>query len=313
MPVTDPLLSFGLPVRNGAASIERCLESILAQDLDDFEIVVSDNASSDATPDIVRRYARRDARIQLFEQPENVGLIENFNTVARRAQGRYFRWIGADDWIEPRCASLSVDALEADPEAIVATSFFTLECANGERLHEEWRGEYLSSPDPVRRFRRMLWFFDQGATRYEPTYATIRRDALLATHLLRIHRNNDWLMSTQLALAGRFVHVPECLLHRSWDPVPFESQAELPRRLHPHRHPELRLSSRHLLAGLMAVIAQADLSTGQRVRCRLESLLFCLRFDLKLRSIGWRQFRRNQLGLTRDRLGLPVSRPDEPR
>lgn len=74
-----PVLSIGLAVRNGQDSIERCVKSILSQDFVDFEIVVSDNASSDATRDILKQLAQTDRRIKLHFNHADIGLHENMN------------------------------------------------------------------------------------------------------------------------------------------------------------------------------------------------------------------------------------------
>ena len=296
-----PRVSFGVPVRNGEASIGRCLDSILGQTLEDFEVIVSDNASTDSTCGIVDAYAARDSRVRLSVHPENVGLIENFNHVARLAGGEFFRWVGADDWIEATCAAECVEALDAQPESIVATSYFDLERENGKCEYLEYEGEFLDSPDPVRRLERMLWFFHAGAAVYEPNYSMIRRRVLMETGLLRIHRKNDWLLSTQLALAGPFVHVPKLLFHRWWPAPSYSDILDLPKRLHPTRQKELGISSFRLLKGLLSVLSEAELSAPQRRACQRRVFGFCATEASKAASNRVRRFRRQRLGLTRDR------------
>ena len=77
--VAVPHVSVGLPVRNGERFLARALDSLLAQDHADLEIVVSDNASDDATPDICRQYARQDSRVRYQRNESNIGLVANFN------------------------------------------------------------------------------------------------------------------------------------------------------------------------------------------------------------------------------------------
>ena len=103
-PISDrplPRVSFAIPVRNGERFLGRALDSLLAQDFDDFEIVVCDNASTDKTPEVMRRYAERDRRVRCTRNEEDIGQIENFNRVYELARGEFFRWMGADDWLEP--------------------------------------------------------------------------------------------------------------------------------------------------------------------------------------------------------------------
>src|SRR5262245_7533482 len=112
-----PVLSIGLAVRNGQDSIERCIKSILSQDFFDFEIVVSDNASSDTTRDILEQLAQTDRRLKLYFNHADIGLHENMNRVLILARGKFFRWISHDDWMEPGCITACIGALRASPDA----------------------------------------------------------------------------------------------------------------------------------------------------------------------------------------------------
>lgn len=300
---SSPRVSFGVPVFNGQDCLPKCLDSILEQDFRDFEIVVSDNASTDATREILADYAARDDRIRLQLKPENVGLIENFNSVVRLARGEYFRWIGADDWLEPTYLSECVAALDADPEAILATTYFQLHYDDGTDEYQEYRGELLDSPRADRRLARMLWFFHAGAALYEPNYSLIRRPVLERTGLLQIHPNNDWIMSSQLALAGRIVHVPKLLFHRSW---PLGQHTDMRRhlmRLHPTRWVGLKPSVSRLVSSLLEAVDQAELPPEERRHCRRLVLRFGAREWRRRARMRVRRFRRETLGITRERLG----------
>lgn len=93
-----PAVSIGMPVYNGERYIEKALGSLLAQTFTNFELIISDNASSDATQTICERYAARDPRIVYIRQNENLGASANFRHVLRRARGKLFMWAAADDW-----------------------------------------------------------------------------------------------------------------------------------------------------------------------------------------------------------------------
>src|SRR4051812_30432392 len=96
-----PLISIGLPVYNGARYIERALDTLLAQSFRDFDLVVSDNASTDETVAICERYAARDARVRICCSPINRGAGWNFNNVAKMAKGEFFAWAAHDDEWHP--------------------------------------------------------------------------------------------------------------------------------------------------------------------------------------------------------------------
>jgi glycosyltransferase involved in cell wall biosynthesis len=98
-------ISIGMPVFNGAKFISYAIESLLAQTISDFELIISDNASTDSTEKICRHYAENDSRIRYIRQPINLGAIENFQIVLNESTSPYFMWAAADDiwdskWIE---------------------------------------------------------------------------------------------------------------------------------------------------------------------------------------------------------------------
>ena len=100
-----PVVSIGMPVYNGAKYIREALDSLLSQTFVDFELIISDNASTDATQEICEEYARRDLRIRYVKQSENKGALANFQFVLNQAKGEFFMWAAADDkwdehWIE---------------------------------------------------------------------------------------------------------------------------------------------------------------------------------------------------------------------
>ena len=117
-----PTVSIGLPVHNGATFLAEAIESILAQTFPGFELVISDNASTDRTPEICRSYAAADGRIRYYRQETNIGAAQNYNVVFQRSSGKYFKWAAHDDLIRPTFLARCVAALEADPEAVLCHS-----------------------------------------------------------------------------------------------------------------------------------------------------------------------------------------------
>lgn len=95
-----PTISIGLPVYNGGDHLEACLQSILAQSFQDFELFISDNASTDRTRQICEHFARQDRRIKYFRQPENIGAASNFRFVFENTSAPLFKWMAHDDWID---------------------------------------------------------------------------------------------------------------------------------------------------------------------------------------------------------------------
>ncbi|MEK7074201.1 MAG: glycosyltransferase family 2 protein, partial [Patescibacteria group bacterium] len=121
------LVSIGLPTYCGEKRISRALDSLCAQTYPEIEIIISDNASDDATATICQAYARRDLRIRFFQQKENIGRINNFLFVLSHAHGDYFMWAGDDDTWDTRFIETLVTGLDGNPKHGVALSSFRRE------------------------------------------------------------------------------------------------------------------------------------------------------------------------------------------
>jgi glycosyltransferase involved in cell wall biosynthesis len=269
LPVSEdpPALSIGLAVRNARNSVRRCIESILSQDFTDLELVICDNASDNGTIETLEKYARTDERIRLSVNDVNIGSQENMRRVLDASNGALFRWISADDWLEPECLSTCVRVLESRPDAVGLTTWFTIHTRDGSRF-EEYRGEFPTSADPARRFERMLWFFHAGDAKYDPIYGMYRREHLLRAHPLRPSERADWLLSAELALLGPIINVEKRLANRTRDYPVGVDRAAFRRRLDPAHGERLRASPRRLYRELYALAVMADLTEPELSRCR---------------------------------------------
>lgn len=118
----SPQVSIGMPVYNGGKFIREALDSLLAQTFTDFELIISDNASTDATELICREYAARDLRIYYVRHEANRGAPANFQFVLDKARGEYFMWAAADDVRSPDFLELNYSFLEKHPDYVTSTS-----------------------------------------------------------------------------------------------------------------------------------------------------------------------------------------------
>lgn len=114
-----PLVSLGMPVHNEARWIEQALDALLGQTFTDFELIASDNNSTDTTWEILQQYANRDERIQLYRQPEKYSAIKNFEFVLEQASGEYFMWVAGHDSWAVNLLELLVAELRANPETVL--------------------------------------------------------------------------------------------------------------------------------------------------------------------------------------------------
>ena len=121
-----PIVSIGMPVYNGAQYVGEALDSLLAQTFTDFELIISDNASTDATETVCREYVARDQRVRYYRQTENVGAVDNFRFVLEKAVGRYFMWAAHDDFWCPDFISACVSALQSNDEFAFAVTKYRI-------------------------------------------------------------------------------------------------------------------------------------------------------------------------------------------
>jgi glycosyltransferase involved in cell wall biosynthesis len=263
-----PVISIGLAVRNDPDGVGRCIESVLAQDLTDLELVICDNASDDDTVATIDEYARRDRRVKVTVNPVNIGSHENMNHALERSSGTLFRWISADDWLEPQALSTGVEMLERHPEAVGATSGFVIHAPGAAPRFERYGGEFPSSSDPARRFERMLWFFHAGDAKYDPVYGIYRRESLVRSGRIRPSERTDWLLSAELALSGPIVHVDELLANRTRTYPTGVDRAAFRRRLDPVHAERLKTSASRLYRDFYALARSANLTDPQLRRCR---------------------------------------------
>ncbi len=114
-----PLLSVGMPVYNGQNYLAFTIEAILSQSFTDFELIISDNGSTDETEAICRAYAAQDARIRYERVEENLGAAYNFNRVFELARGRYFKWAAHDDYFTADYFERCIQVLEQNPAVVL--------------------------------------------------------------------------------------------------------------------------------------------------------------------------------------------------
>src|ERR1700734_92340 len=190
-------VSLGLPVHNGERFVKHAIQSVLDQTFTDFELIISDNASTDSTPDICEEFARQDSRVRYIRQEINIGAKANFNRVFEYSRGEYFKWVAADDVCGPRYLELTVAELDADPSVVLAHTLSRTINGKGEivttremdarmildeglpvRVHAEDGPRRLGEALPHNRFREILlsthWCFE--------IFALIRRQAMLMTY-----------------------------------------------------------------------------------------------------------------------------------
>lgn len=204
----EPLVSIGMPVYNGEKLISQAIESLLAQDFEDFELIISDNNSSDRTGELCKAYAGKDGRIVYLRNSKNVGMVANFNKVAYQAQGQYFMWASHDDLWEPSFISCLIRPLMESPAVVIAYPNVLTVAVDGKYCWEEKDDmETVGMRSPRERVRKVY----KGIVRCTPIHGLMRRDAVMKAFPVPSVRGPDDAFLALMALRGEFVYIPERL------------------------------------------------------------------------------------------------------
>ncbi len=117
-----PKISIGLPIYNAEKFIHKRIENLLAQTFTDFELIISDNASTDDTVKICKEFVKKDFRIKLYTQDHNIGQFRNYNFVLEQSHGEYFIWVAVDDLLLPEFLEKNLHILETKKNVVTSIS-----------------------------------------------------------------------------------------------------------------------------------------------------------------------------------------------
>lgn len=209
MPHNKPLVSIGLAVFNGELHIRQALDSLLAQEFEDFELIISDNASTDATQQICLEYASKDPKVRYYRNKTNLGAIKNFNQVFELSSGKYFMWAADHDVWDPRFLPRCVTILEQDPSVALCYPRAAWIDYEGRVLEDIDLSLDTRGLGKVERFHTALWKLNN---RY-PVYGLMRSSTLKRTHLFGNTMLTDVVFLNELSLLGAFAYLPELLFY----------------------------------------------------------------------------------------------------
>jgi hypothetical protein len=203
-----PLVSIGVPVYNAQRYLRAALDSLLAQDYQHLELIISDNASTDQTAAICEDYASRDRRIQFHRADRNMGAVWNFNRTFELSSGAYFMWAAFDDLRSPSYVRRCVAALEQQPSAVLCCTDVQWIDPAGQEIGPLPSRRTLH-PVGVRRSDRVRAI--ASANFWYDHYGLIRSNALRATRLGQPIWGFDVVLLLELCLRGAVILVPEQL------------------------------------------------------------------------------------------------------
>jgi glycosyltransferase involved in cell wall biosynthesis len=271
----SPKVSIGIPVYNGENFIQKALDSLLNQTFEDFELIISDNASTDQTEAICQTYVAQDKRVRYLRNPENIGASGNYTRVFEAASGEYFKWAAHDDVCAPTFLAECVNVLDRDSAIVLCYAKTIIIDAQGKPLKKLEVTTEVSSTVPHIRLREILGV--QHLQAYNsPIFGLIRRDVLRKTPLLGNYPAHDLSLLAELSLYGRFYEIAEFLFsirdhsQRSIHVYDYRQPHQAVAWYDPKKVGKLIFPAWRLLVEYIAGIHRAPLSWHERILCYVE-------------------------------------------
>lgn len=260
-----PRVSIGMPVYNSERWLAATLESILAQTFVDFELIISDNNSSDRTGKICQEYAGRDARIKYSRNAKNIGANPNFNRVFRLSSADYFKWASSNDVIEREMLAKCVEVLDKHPDVVLCyprTMIFSDDRSSAQVYHDNC---HLPFAEPSVRFIKLL----ENMGLNNVMNGLIRTEVLRRTTLIENYFSSDVNLMAEITLYGKIYEIPEYLFLRRLEPQCATSLKDEdgvlnhydPQRTHPMRFQEWKMNFKNFPA-----VSRADIGFYEKAK-----------------------------------------------
>ena len=277
--MNQPLVTIGVPAYNEGPYIREALESLLKQGYANLEIIVADNGSTDNTGAICDEVAARDARVVRVRQPRNIGQNANFNHLPRIANGTYFAWASAHDFMDADFVEKCVAALEADPAAVLACPRTVYLDERGNPTGVKKRTPFdIRGMAPDVRFRTTMWRVDCNIV-----YGMYRLGPMRETNFFQLVPAPDRVFLAELAIKGTFVPADTAKYYRPNRGTVPQTELQKRHRLMRYIWPERTFADAELtgngfyaptIRAFRSVALNADFPFLARVRC-LFSVWLC--------------------------------------
>lgn len=258
-----------MPAYNSAGTIGSTIEGILGQSFGDFELIISDNASTDQTRHVVEEFRSRDPRIRYERQSVNIGANANYSHVVRLARGELFKWCSSSDWCAPTFLERCMTELLAHDDTVLVAPRTRL-FQGDPRTSQDYAFDIeILDEAPLERFARLYSTLRLN----NAMNGLIRKSALLRTRLVESYLSADVVLMGHLALLGKFRLLPERLLYRRMEAA-FATSLQDPEAVLKHHYPQLDL--RTLLQGSKRYIGRvrSALATPMPIDQKVRSLVY---------------------------------------
>ena len=282
-----PRVSIGLPVYNGERYLKESLDSILSQTYEHFELIISDNASTDHTQEVCQEYANKDQRIKYFRNQKNLGAAKNYNRVFKLSTGKYFKWAAHDDVIAPIYLERCVEIFDQESDIVLSFPRIAYIDERGKIFQSQQCDFNLHANSTVARVHRLVNYQINSDDIYWAIFGLIRSDALRKTQLIGRYVASDQVLLMQLQLLGKFYQVPELLYFRRDHSLTSTREHQTPKSrlswFDPNIQKKIVLPNWTLFFKHLASVRRTKLEIFEKISCYYEVFR---RFAYKWRTLG---------------------------
>lgn len=279
--IKSPKVSIGIPVYNGEKYLKLAIDSLIKQSFQDFEIIISDNASTDKTEEICRLFQSQDKRVVYHRNPVNIGAASNYKKVFELAKGEFFKWMAHDDKCSPNYLEECVKVLEDDPNVVMCFPKFVLiddrdnpfpliekntYITPGKRIITTNLQRNFMSVHPSERYWEVLY---QTTECYE-FFGLSRRDIIEQTSQHDAFYGSDKVLLCELAVMGKLKEVPSATgyfrIHNEQSQS-LKSSKERAEWISPNLNYGAFMSRLKCLQGYYHSIFAYSISLSERIKC----------------------------------------------
>ena len=273
-----PTVSIGLPVFNGENYLAESVESILNQTLGDFELIISDNASTDRTQEIARQFAARDKRVRYHRNETNIGGARNQKLTVDLSRGRYFRLGAHDDLIAPTFLEECVAELERRPDVVICYPGTVVIDPDGNQV-SEYQSERGTAPRPSERFAELAF----RTHNCDAVYGVVRGEVIRSARPMGNFIDADKAFLCGLAMRGRFHAIPRPLFYKRFHPKNYVADwRDRMAWYNPDRKGKPSFPNWLELQAFIAVVATAPVPLRERLRCAMTTVAWAVWYSPKL-------------------------------
>ena len=198
MSIRNSKVSICIPVYNAAKTMSRCLESVVKQNFDDYEIIISDNNSTDNSFNICNFYNKKYKRIKLFKQKKKIPVYSNFKFLLKKAKGKYIMWIASHHQISKNFLLNNSKNLDNNHDFVASMGIDYFIKNKKKEIHKQKFGFQNNSYNNIKLFLKKCW------RTHGLFYSLIRRENLFkSSKFLKPYLASDWIFMLSLINNGK--------------------------------------------------------------------------------------------------------------